>query len=260
MLQRPRRERHCRRTSAGGLVASSATRHNRASFRAVAALRPTRIALLTGFLALLPCAARAQACAGFTDITVFSSFCTNVQWLKNRAITLGCGDGTTYCPDESVSRLQMAAFMNRVGNVLEPRVFYVAGSSGVGNPMNLADPSFVCQTPDIPEVAYNREVHADGAFSFTANGPGLLQLFVFASFDSGVSWGPAPVNDAAVTVGMIGGVREHASLTLERKSIPTNSTGKVRLAMRVVRGTNLTTAQLTDWTCQFQAVVTNRAE
>jgi hypothetical protein len=50
--------------------------------------------------------------------------------------------------------------------------------------MNLADPSFVCQTPDIPEVAYNREVHADGALSFTADGPGLLQLIVFALFDS----------------------------------------------------------------------------
>jgi hypothetical protein len=223
-------------------------------------LRPTRIALLLAFLALLPAAAPAQNCAGFTDITVFSPFCTNVQWMKNRAVTLGCGDGTTYCPDESVNRLQMAAFMNRVGNLLEPRVYYIAGTSGVGIPTDLADPSFVCQTPDIPEVAYNREVHADGAFSFTSNGPGLLQLIVFASFDSGVTWGPGPVNDGMVTVGMIGGVRGHASLTLERKQIPTNSTGKVRLAIRVVRGTNLTTAQLTDWACQFQVVVTNRAE
>ena len=223
-------------------------------------MRPTRIALLLAFVALLPAAARAQNCAGFTDITVFSPFCTNVQWMKNRAVTLGCGDGTTYCPDESVNRLQMAAFMNRVGNLLEPRVYYIAGTSGVGIPTDLADPSFVCQTPDIPEVAYNREVHADGAFSFTSNGPGLLQLIVFASFDSGVTWGPGPVNDGMVTVGMIGGVRGHASLTLERKQIPTNSTGKVRLAIRVVRGTNLTTAQLTDWACQFQVVVTNRAE
>lgn len=223
-------------------------------------MRPTRIALLLAFLALLPAAAPAQNCAGFTDITVFSPFCTNVQWMKNRAVTLGCGDGTTYCPDESVNRLQMAAFMNRVGNLLEPRVYYIAGTSGVGIPTDLADPSFVCQTPDIPEVAYNREVHADGAFSFTSNGPGLLQLIVFASFDSGVTWGPGPVNDGMVTVGMIGGVRGHASLTLERKQIPTNSTGKVRLAIRVVRGTNLTTAQLTDWACQFQVVVTNRAE
>jgi hypothetical protein len=86
-------------------------------------LRPIRIALLSAFLALLPAAARAQDCAGFTDITVFSPFCTNAQAMKNRAITLGCGDGTTYCPDEPVIRLQMAAFMNRVGNVLEPRVF-----------------------------------------------------------------------------------------------------------------------------------------
>jgi hypothetical protein len=223
-------------------------------------LRPTRIALLLAFLALLPAAAPAQNCAGFTDITVFSPFCTNVQWMKNRAVTLGCGDGTTYCPDESVNRLQMAAFMNRVGNLLEPRVYYIAGTSGVGIPTDLADPSFVCQTPDIPEVAYNREVHADGAFSFTSNGPGLLALIVFASFDSGVTWGPGPVNDTSVIVGMTGGMREHAALTLQRGQVPTQSTGKVRLAIRVVRASTLTTAQLTDWTCQFQVVVTNRAE
>ena len=208
----------------------------------------------------MPATARAQACAGFTDITVFSAFCTNVQWMKNRAITLGCGDGTTYCPDESVSRLQMAAFMNRVGNVLQPRVHFVAATSGVGNPMNLVDPSYVCQTPDIPEVPYGREVHADASFSFTSDGPGDLGLIVFASFDSGVSWSPGPVNDNQMNVSLAAGERGHGSLTLERKTIPTNSTGKVRFAIRVVRTTTQTLASLTDWACQFQVVVTNRAE
>jgi hypothetical protein len=130
-----------------------------------------------------------------------------VQWIKNRAITQGCGAGTTYCPNEPVIRLQMAAFMNRVGNVLTPRVLSTE-TTGVIN--DLATPTFVCQTEDIPDVAYNREVHADGAFSFTSTGPGLLQLSVFASHDGGVSWQQAPLNDVVVTVAMTGGMRDHA--------------------------------------------------
>ncbi|MEO8976037.1 MAG: hypothetical protein ABI552_09815, partial [Casimicrobiaceae bacterium] len=62
---------------------------------------------------------RAAACSAgtsvFTDVPDVASFCTNTQWLKNRAVTLGCGTGSTYCPDETLTRAQMALFMNRLG-------------------------------------------------------------------------------------------------------------------------------------------------
>jgi hypothetical protein len=35
-------------------------------------------------------AAGAAPCAGFTDVDSTDAFCPNVEWLKNRAITLGC--------------------------------------------------------------------------------------------------------------------------------------------------------------------------
>jgi hypothetical protein len=38
------------------------------------------------------------------------------------------------------------------------------------------------------------------------------------------------------------------------------STGSTRFGIRVVRGSNATTATLTHWTCQFQVVVTNNVE
>jgi hypothetical protein len=60
--------------------------------------------------------ALAAPCAGFTDLDDSSEFCVNVTWMKNRGVTLGCTP-TQYCPNADVTRLQMAAFMNRLGDV-----------------------------------------------------------------------------------------------------------------------------------------------
>ena len=65
----------------------------------------------------------AAPCGGFTDVDdanpATAPFCANVTWVKNRGITLGCPStgAPHYCPNDPVSRLQMAAFMNRLGNV-----------------------------------------------------------------------------------------------------------------------------------------------
>ena len=66
----------------------------------------------------MPAAATAAPCAGFTDVDTDdpakAPFCNSVEWMKNRAITLGCSS-TLYCPDDYVTRLQMAAFIYRLG-------------------------------------------------------------------------------------------------------------------------------------------------
>ena len=72
-----------------------------------------RIAL-AGIVASLSCPVLGAPCAGFTDVDDGSSFCVNVAWIKNRGITLGCTE-TTYCPQDYVTRLQMAAFLYRLG-------------------------------------------------------------------------------------------------------------------------------------------------
>jgi hypothetical protein len=64
-------------------------------------------------------ASLAAPCAGFTDVDSTSAFCGNVTWIKNRGVTLGC-TATQYCPNEPTTRLQMAAFMNRLGEALFP--------------------------------------------------------------------------------------------------------------------------------------------
>ena len=38
---------------------------------------------------LLAGSAHADPCVGFTDVSTSDSYCPNVAWLKNRAVTLG---------------------------------------------------------------------------------------------------------------------------------------------------------------------------
>jgi len=64
----------------------------------------------------------AAPCGGFTDVddtVVGIAFCQSVEWVRNRGVTLGC-TATLYCPGDPVNRLQMAAFMKRLGDTLTP--------------------------------------------------------------------------------------------------------------------------------------------
>ena len=69
------------------------------------------------FCLLASTSASAAPCFGaspFTDVAAGETYCTSTEWLKNRNITLGC-TATTYCPNDYVTRAQMALFMNRLG-------------------------------------------------------------------------------------------------------------------------------------------------
>jgi hypothetical protein len=75
-----------------------------------------RFALLLGFALLTATtSAVAQNCDGFTDVLASSPFCPDVAWLKTFGVTKGCAP-SQFCPNENVTRLQMAAFMHRLGN------------------------------------------------------------------------------------------------------------------------------------------------
>jgi hypothetical protein len=74
-----------------------------------------RFALLLGFaLSLIATSAVAQNCDGFVDVLASNPFCPDVTWLKAYGVTMGC-DATHFCPNDYVSRLEMAAFMHRLG-------------------------------------------------------------------------------------------------------------------------------------------------
>ncbi len=89
-----------------------------------------RFALLLGFaLSLITTSAVAQNCDGFTDVLASSPFCPDVAWIAQYGVTKGCAP-SQFCPNENVSRLQMAAFMHRLG---ENPAFVNGGSAFRGS-------------------------------------------------------------------------------------------------------------------------------
>ena len=163
-----------------------------------------RIAKWTGAgvqaLVLLAFSATAMAqCAGFTDVpddTATGGFCPNVQWVKNRAITLGCTSATLYCPSGNVTRLQMAAFMNRLANAIAPQDLGVIANDSNDLPVDLtvASNQIRCaMTSNIPAATYPRRVlfnNKVNLYNPTARVDILAEVVV--STDNGVSWSSVP--------------------------------------------------------------------
>ncbi len=92
--------------------------HNRGRFRLPSTVRRMggrgkaglAIALI-GLLAMAPALALA---ATFSDVSPSNTFYNDVEAIAAAGVTTGCGGGK-YCPDDYVTRGQMAAFMNRLG-------------------------------------------------------------------------------------------------------------------------------------------------
>lgn len=55
----------------------------------------------------------AFAVAGFDDVPAGHTHEDGIQWVKDSGVTAGCSP-TEYCPDDSVTRAQMATFMHRL--------------------------------------------------------------------------------------------------------------------------------------------------
>jgi hypothetical protein len=117
----------------------------------------------------------------FTDVPDGHTFHTNIANLAGAGITAGCG-GTNYCPDASVSRGQMAGFLNRgLGRVAEVSV--QAPSTGTGQ----ATLGEFTITPGIPNGQPDGKqflvVEYDGSVRFTniANCPCTLAIYLTAN-------------------------------------------------------------------------------
>jgi hypothetical protein len=103
-----------------------------------------------------PKAWRIHVGRSFTDVPSSHVFYSFVERILHNGVTVGCGPGT-YCPDDSVFRLQMAVFLARAqaggdGNV-------PASGTAQGNPYNCADGG-VSQFTDVdPGDPFCRHVH-----------------------------------------------------------------------------------------------------
>jgi hypothetical protein len=78
--------------------------------------RLTTIALTAAIAVLLAAPTAVWAAHQFTDVPNSHTFHNAIDWMKTNNITVGCNPpaNTQYCPDDNVTRGQMAAFMKRL--------------------------------------------------------------------------------------------------------------------------------------------------
>ncbi|MFO1311551.1 MAG: tail fiber domain-containing protein [Burkholderiales bacterium] len=139
--------------------------------------------------------ARAQFCPGvspwvFDDVAASDPFCGYITWMAENGITLGCqtidANHRLYCPNATVTRAAMAAFMNRLGNVRVEAVDTGPGLTGgpitsVGT-INLAAtqllPTTACTSNQIPRWngsawSCSNDANSGGTVTSVASGTGL---------------------------------------------------------------------------------------
>lgn len=123
------------------------------------------------------------SCVGMGDVPAGAGFCPSVQFLKNRAITLGC-TSTTYCPNDAVTRAQMALFMNRLSTALEPVFVSTQGSATAGINAN----GVVCQTSSFIVGNSPRVGTAAAMLYHTAPTSQRVTARIVYSTDGGTTW------------------------------------------------------------------------
>ena len=178
-----------------------------------------------------------------------SVFCANVDWLKNRSITLGCVAGL-YCPNDAVTRLAMAAFMNRLGTAFTATVRAQEASLGT---VTVGAGNVACQTTDFAVAGFPRRAYVDAIFAGTAPGAVEFGADLVASLDAGATWSPLNVNGNRATnrANRWANVRAHGELDLLVGQT-------VRFGIRMTHGSVGGTAVLTDSRCHVRAVFGNR--
>lgn len=131
-------------------------------------------------------AALAQSCAGFTDVLATSAFCSSVEWIGNRGITTGC-TATTYCPNNAVTRLAMAAFLKRLGEALTP--FDLAPVTAAGSTVTPGPNQRICVTPDYAVTAFPRRAYVNAAAVVSAPTAGIdVKVDLQFSVNGGTTW------------------------------------------------------------------------
>jgi hypothetical protein len=141
------------------------------------------LAVVVFALAAIP--ARAAVCnSSFTDVSDTASYCLAAQWLKARSITLGCTDTAHFCPDDAVTRAQMALFLNRMGGALAPVFESVVQTFAVS--ANAI--SVVCQTSLVDMGGFNHVATGDASAYVSGTGTGQAQFRLVYSVDGGATW------------------------------------------------------------------------
>jgi hypothetical protein len=209
-------------------------------------------ALVVAMAALGAATAQAADCVGFTDVVDDgpNGFCPSVEWMKNRNVTSGCG-ATTYCPNNPVSRLAMAAFMKRLGDALTPvKLSIDLRPGGVDLDAGLV----VCQTNSLAVTGFPRTAYADGTIGATAAADVNFAADVVMSTDGGTNW--SPLNAANANLGSAPANQWGNLSDLGVTNLDVGQT--VRFGLKMSRGGQAGTTDLTDSRCQVRVMIYSR--
>ncbi len=182
----------------------------------------------------------------FSDVPTSAIYHNAVEWVFNRGITLGCTAGL-YCPDDFVTRAQMALFMQRLGTAVTPVFIDREAQPG---PLDFDASPRICATADFTPT-FPMRAYVKAWVDFVA---GLANARVFLSWsqDGGTSWTPmSGVFSRAGSAGVGEWTHgdDHAVLDLNT-GIP------YRFAVQINREGG--TADATDSACHLTAMVVNR--
>lgn len=200
-------------------------------------------------LAWLPSYVDAAPCAGFADVDSTSAFCPNVEWLRNRAVTLGCGPAA-YCPAGGVSRLAMAAFMNRLGDVLVPTALRVDLAPGA---IDLDAAPVVCQTLGFDVIGYPRRAIVDLTVAGRATSNTTFAATPVVSTDGGASW---IVLTAIAARTHVDALRWNGVVHVADNDLDAGTT--VKFGARIDRGGIAGAVDLADSRCQLRVQIFSR--
>lgn len=216
-----------------------------------------RLALIAAFpLVSLAAAAQAAPCAGFFDVDSTDGFCPNVDWLKNRGVTLGCINTSTYCPTQLVTRAQMASFLNRLGNVMSAIYLNKQDTWGFATPtIDLDDNSVVCALPAGHIVGGSpRLAHGEGfLLGGLGSDVGHFQIQFVESVNQG-AWTPVSSARRGTSVDS---QLDRVSVMLPPRALDPGTQYNYGLrATRAPGGTS--TNDLSNWTCMVRVQLENR--
>ena len=144
----------------------------------------TRSAMALMVIAALAIPATASATHLFADVADGHTHEEGIQFVKDAGVTIGCQDGTVYCPDDPVTRAQMATFMMRLatGEVVTPAQHSHDGSDIVDNSLTADDLSDRSRTVSIPAGLLSRDptnpVITENGFGLLWDGSGLATTTV----------------------------------------------------------------------------------
>jgi hypothetical protein len=176
--------------------------------------------------------------------------CSNVQWIRNRAITLGCTSTSVFCPTDFVTRLQMAAFMNRLGIALTPQQLVAEGALAAPQ-LDLDTAPVACSTtPQFAVAGYPRRALVDLSLSAQAATSLDVTAVPVASYSNG-PWIPLATlsGRGSVTAGQWGHVSGVAVRDL-------NVGESVRFGMQLSRAAG--SGDLTGGACQLRVQIVSR--